>query len=565
MRIFLLGLLFSLEALAYQSSLTSGNKGLTWPSSSINLRIVPTNNDLSSTTTSSIIQQSITEWNSHTSTQIVPTNSAPSEISFKDDFSIYGTGVIGVTELTFTSGGSIQQAKVYLNDENYDFKSAPGLYSSGEIYLGDVVTHELGHLLGLSHSEVLEASMFYAAFPGQSTLSDDDKAGVKSKYGSSFGTITGTVRGGDDVGILGVHVVAFSRLTGKAVGTISDQSGNFSLKGLTLNDSYYLYTGPLKNISALPGQFANVQTDFCPASYVGGFFDACGKENEGFPQAIKLSSAAPSVNVGDVTIHCSLKSNEDYNFEKTQTTFDPVTIFDYANEPRLEKAFVGNFLTKNSTAWSAFDHLVIDLTDYSDVSFSQKYLRLNFISRQLGNLLEYEMSVKRNGSTVGNYAISYSGVTQTYTTDMNAYLTLDSTPGNNFFEIFIRARKLSTVLALQTFPELEQFVTNKNLPYLLISGIETASGPLFDTAPLLSDNSACLDAPFSYAVSNARTLSSSSEVSQKDLENPSPLSCGTTGDPSSGDGGSGPAVMTLGFLLAILLASARKSAKNFLS
>ena len=565
MRIFLLALLISLEALAYQSSLTSGSKGLTWPNSSINLRIVPANNDLSSATSTSIIQQSITEWNTQTSTQIIPTNSALSEISFKDDFSIYGSGVIGVTELTFTSGGSIQQAKVYLNDENYDFKSAPGLYSTGEVFLGDVVTHELGHLLGLSHSEVLEATMFYAAFPGQSTLSNDDKAGVKSKYGTSFGTISGTVRGGDDIGILGVHVVAFSRTSGKAIGVISDESGNFSLKGLDLNDSYYLYTGPLKNLSSLPGQFANVQTDFCPASYVGGFFDACGKENEGFPQAITLTSSAPSANVGDVTIHCSLKNNEDYNLEKIQTTFDPVTIFDYALEPRFEKAFVGNFLTKNTSTWSAYDHLVVDLTGYADAASSQKYLRLNFIARQFGNLLEYEMIVKRNGSTVGSYAITYSGVTQTYTTDMNAYLTLDSSPGNNFFEISIRARKLSTVLALQTFAELSQFVTNKSLPYLLVSGIETGAGPLLDTAALLSDNSACLDAPFSYAVSKAKTLSSSSEVTQKDLENPSPLSCGTTGDSSSGGGGQGPAMMTLGFLLAILLSSARKTAKNFLS
>lgn len=565
MRFFLLSLLFSLEALAYQSSLTSGSKGLTWPNSTINLMILPANDDLTSGTATNIIQQSIAEWNGQTSTQIVPTNSALSEVSFKDDFSIYGPGVIGVTELTYTSGGSIQQAKVYLNDQNYEFKSTPGLHSTGEVYLGDVVTHELGHLLGLSHSEVLDATMFYAAFPGQSTLSPDDKAGVKSKYGSSYGTISGVVQGGDDVGILGVHVVAFSRLTGKAIGTISDQTGAFSLKGLDLNDSYYLYTGPLKNLSALPGQFANVQTDYCPASYVGGFFDACGKENEGSPQAVTLTPSSPAKNVGAVTIHCSLKSNEDYNLEKIQTTFDPVTIFDYAQEPRYEKAFVGHFLTKNTTSWLPYDHLVIDLTDYTGASSSQKYLRLNFIARQFGNLLEYEMIVRRNGSTVGTYSISYSGVTQTYSTDMNAYLPLDTLPANNLFEISIRARKLSTVLALQTFAELEQFVTNKNLPYLLISGIETAAGPLLDTAALLSDNSACLDAPFSYAVSNARSLASNSEVSQKDLDSPAPLSCGTTGGSSSGNGGNGTALMTLGFLLAILLSSARKSAKNFLS
>jgi hypothetical protein len=564
MRLFFLVLLFSFEALAYQSSLNSGAKALTWPTNQIPLTINTNTSDLGSATTANIIQQSVNEWNTHSATKIQTTNSSLSEVRFKSDFSVYGPGVIGVTELTYTSGGSIQQAKIYLNDEDYDFQSTPGLYSSGEVYLGDVVTHELGHLLGLSHSEVLEATMFYAAFPGQNTLSSDDKAGIKSKYGSGSGTISGVVRGGDDVGVLGVHVVAFSRITGDAIGAISDQYGNFSIKGLDLNDSYYLYTSPLKNLEALPGQFANVQTDFCPASFVGGFFDACGKENEGFPQGITLTDSVRSVNVGSVSIHCSLKNNEDYSVEKLKGTPDPVTIFDFAAEERFEKAFVGNFISKNTTSWSAYDKLVVDLSGYTEAAITQSYLRLNFLARQFGNLYEYEMNVLRNGTPVGSYQISKSLVTQTYETDMSAYLPLSTNPANNVFEVQIRGRKLSTLLALQTYAELEQFVSNQYLPYLLIAGLETGSGALLDTTALLSDNAACLDAPFTYAVSNAKTLSSSGEVSQKN-EEVAPVSCGTTGGSSPGNGGSGNALMVLGFLMAIVLSSVRKTAKNFLS
>jgi hypothetical protein len=564
MRFFFFAFLLSFKAFAYQSSLNSGAKALAWPNNQIPLTIKTNTTDISSSTTANIIQQSVNEWNAHSSTQIQTTSSSLSEVSFKSDFSVYGPGVIGVTELTFTSGGSIQQAKIYLNDEDYNFKSSPGLYSSGEVFLGDVVTHELGHLLGLSHSEVLEASMFYAAFPGQSTLSSDDKAGIKSKYGSGNGTITGVVHGGDDVGVLGVHVVAFSRITGDAIGVISDQSGNFSIKGLDLNDTYYLYTSSLKNLAALPGQFANVQTDFCPASYVGGFFDACGKENEGYPQGITLTNSVPSANVGAVTIHCSLKNNEVYGVEKLQLIPDPVTIFDYAVEERFEKAFVGNFITRSSTAWSAYDKLVLDLTGFTEAALSQKYLRLNFIARQFGNLLEYEMIVLRNGSPLGTYQISRSLVTQTYDTDMTAFLPLSTNPANNVFEVQIRARKISTVIALQTFAALEQFVSNQYLPYLLIAGLETGAGPLLDTTALLSDNAACLDAPFTYAVSNARTLSSTGEVTQKN-DDVAPVSCGTTSGTPPDDGGPGNALMVLGFLMAIVLSSVRKTAKNFLS
>ncbi len=566
MRIWSLLLLISFEAFAYQSTVNGGGKSLTWPNSQILLSIDSTNDDITSGTASTIIQQSVSEWNAQSPRQITTTNSSVNTVSFKNDFSIYGPGVIGVTELSYTSGGSIQAAKIYLNDGDFQFKSSPGLYSSGQVYLGDVVTHEMGHLLGLSHSEVLESTMFYAAFPGQSSLSTDDKAGIRSKYApSSYGTISGKVKGGDDIGILGVHVLAFSRTTGEAASVISDSDGNFSIKGLDLNDTYYLYTTPLKNLSALPDQFSNVQTDFCPAKFVGGFFDACGRENEGFPQPINLSSSSKTVNVGDVTINCSLKVNEDYSHEKLQSTPGPVTIFDFTQDQRHEKAFVGAFLTANTFTWSKYDDLVIDLSGYSDASTSQKYLRLSFVARPFGNLLEYEMTVKRNGVQVGTGSITYSGITQTYDTDMDALLALSSTPATNVFEITIRARKLSTVLALQTFPELSAFVTSQNLPYLLMASLESGGAPILDNPALLSDNTACLDAPFSYAVSNARSLASGSEIASGKDEGTAPLSCGTTTGPGDGGGGPGMSLMVLGFALTLFLSYARKTAKNFLS
>jgi hypothetical protein len=564
MRLFLFSILLSLEALAYQSSLTAGGTKLTWPTSQVPLAVSTNTSDLPAATTASIIQQAATEWNAHSAVQIQTTNSALSEIKFKDDFSVYGPAVIGVTELTYTTSGSIQQGKVYLNDENYDFQSAPGLYTTGEVYLGDVVTHELGHLLGLSHSEVLDSTMFYAAFPGQNSLHSDDKSGIRSKYGSGFGNISGYVRGGDDVGILGTHVIAFSRTSGEAIAAISDEAGYFNIRGLNLGDTYYLYTSPLKNLSALPGQFANVKNDFCPAEYVGGFFNACGRENEGMPQGITLTSSRPSLHVGDVSIQCSLKNNEDYSVEKLHGSFNPLTIFDYGIEGRFEKAFVGNFQTRLGTTWSEYDKLVIDLRDYSGAAFSQTYLRLNLLAKQFGNLLEYEMTVSRNGIPLGTYQITKSLVTQTYSTDLSAFLALDSTAANNIFEVDIRSRKLSTVIALQTYAELEQFVTNEYLPYLLTASLETGSGPLLDTTALLSDNASCLDAPFSYAVSKARTIASQSEVSAKDDQGQAQVSCGTTGS-SSGGGGSGNALLVTGFFMALLLSSLTKSAKNFLS
>jgi hypothetical protein len=230
------------------------------------------------------------------------------------------------------------------------------------------------------------------------------------------------------------------------------------------------------------------------------------------------------------------------------------------------KAFIGAFLTSSSLSWSKYDKLVIDLSGYTDASASQKYLRLSFIARPFGNLLEYEMIVKKNNVEVDTAMINYSGITQTYDTDMDSFLSLGSVPSTNVFEISIRARKLSSVLALQTFPELSQFVTSQNLPYLLIASLETSSGPILDTSALLSDNAACLDAPFSYAVSNARSLSRGSEILSSKDQTTTPLSCGTTsGPPGGGSGGPGMSLMVLGFGLSLFLSMVRKSAKNFLS
>lgn len=581
MRLLWLTLLFtSVMAHAHQSSLSSTGSKVHWPKLSLPFTINANGSDLSSTQQRNIILSSIAQWNGASPAQISVGSGSISTISFTDDFDEYGSGVVGITEVSYNSSGQIQKANILLND-NYTYKSVPGVYNSDEIFLGDVVTHELGHFLGQSHSEVLDATMFYSSFSGQSTLSADDMAAVRGKYSTSYGSISGYVKGGSNIGLLGVHVQAISRQTGEVIGVFSDENGRFVISGLSLDDSYYLYTSPMKNSSSLPAYYSNVRNEFCPGSFVGSFFQACGKRNEGFPQTITLNASTPHREVGTVTINCSLKSPETYSFEKLQTSFDPVSIYDFDAEQVYEKGFVGHFRTTSFIAWSGWDLLTVDLGNF-DTSANNKFLKLALTGRKLGNHLEYEIQVWHNGMNTnqvfyvrheGSTIASVPGVvtllpsTDTYDTDLEAMLPLSNVVGDNVYEIRIRARRLGSSMVAQMFPAYEAFSSSRYLPYLLQTSLyeELAPGnyaPLFNTASVLSDNASCLDAPFAYKISKASSPASNDNSSQA---GPPGTSCGTIDPPNKNGGSGGPMLIALGFMLTVLASELMKRSKKFLS
>ena len=555
----------SIPVFAYQTSLNSSGNQLFWINPSVPISIQTNTADMSSTQVRSIIQNSLNEWNTSSDARGTITNSSNNQIKFMSDFP-YGSAVLGVTELSFNTSGSIQKASIYLNDDYY-FHSSPGLYPTGEVFLGDVVTHELGHVFGLSHSEVLNSSMFYSSFSGQSSVSSDDRGGIRSKYGSGYGSITGHVKGGNSVGVLGVHVQAISRRTGEATSAISDENGYFSVEGLDLSDTYYIYTSSIKNPDSLPGYFDNVQNEFFPGTYVGSFYSSCGREFDGKPTAINLNVSNPSVDVGIISINCSLRSDQNYDLQKLQTTFSPVTIFDYGEEQRTEKSFVGWFRKSNSPVWSGFDQFRVDLTDYDPTSH---YLKVGLVSYPFGSQVEYEMTIKQNGSTIisASKSMSYSSVTETYQTDFHSYLPLAINQSQNIFEVSIRARRLSASYTAQTFPSFLEFTSDQHLPYLITLSLEQQATQGYmpvvqDSELILSDNASCLDAPFTYPVSKTEMASESTSTSND--QTIAATGCGTIEPPRNGPPGPSLLLLTLGFLTVLVSSTAIKSYKKFLS
>ena len=557
---------------SYQSSKTVDDKDLKWNYPLIPIKIENTSHSLSNS--SQIIQDSIAEWNLASTFQIVSNPNANSSIKFSDNFSIYGSAVIGVTEVSYGTTGVINKATILLNEEHYDFRASPGMSFGSSVYLKDVVTHEFGHFLGLGHTEVLDATMFYAHFPGQADLSADDFAGIRQKYGTGYGKIFGHVQGGNKVGVLGVHVQLISRSEGKVISGITDEDGYFEIGGLNLNDSYFLYTSPLKKTEAIASHYSNVQSEFCPARYVGSFYSPCGRESDGLPQGIHLSSGRPEADVGVVTINCALRAQEEYTFEKLQPDFHPITLLDYANEPRFEKSYVGFFRADELSVntFSSEDIFIVDLTSIELPA--TKSLEIKLVSQPLGNPIQFEMEINQNGNPISGSpfqmtTLSPEGILKL---DLAAIKNLSSSQPQNLFEIKIKAKKLSYNYAFDdaafAIPDFDNFGARSHYPYLLIVSLKEGSNHLVDTGSVLSDNASCLEAPFTYSAQ--KSVDHSADTSSVDNSDVAVAAACATLGPHDGSGpGSGPSgfmmLLSIGFMLSLIILSFAKRAKNFLS
>lgn len=555
-------LLLLTPALAHQTSLTAGGSPLFWPNPNVPIMIQTNTNDLSAGTINTVVEAAMNQWNLTGAVNVTASTSSVNEVRFTNDFAIYGSAVIGITEISYNATGAINKAVILLND-NFTFTNNSASFGGTSIYLGDVIAHELGHFFGLSHSEVLDSTMFYTSFPGQSTISSDDKSGIKGKYNAGGGEIYGYVQGGNHIGVLGVHVQAISRKTGEAIGTFTNDNGYFILRGLDLDDTYYIYTSPLKNPESLPGYFSNVQTEFCPGSYVGSFYSPCGKAADGFPQGINVTAAEPSVSAGVISISCSLRANEDYNYEKLQTAFTPVTVWAAEEGSITDRAFVGHFSKPADANWSKWDILHFDL---SGVPLELgKYIKFNFVAYPFGNELEYEMQLYQNGLLVGQSAISYSNALGTYNSNMVLSITLNTANQLlNNFDIKVRSRRMTNTMLPLTFPSPNEFTTDSHMPYLLTASLMSGLSNLINTSAILSDNDNCLDAPYTYKVSQTKALAENA-VGTEESSPGAAAACGTIEPPKSGGPGGALPLIALGFALSFLLGIAGKKSKNFLS
>lgn len=197
------------------------------------------------------------------------------------------SAMIAFTTAWFDDQGTIQEADVQV-----DVAALEGFEFSA------LLTHELGHALGLDHSGVLSSAMYPFVGRRALALDTDDELMIRAIYplesGSSTRTVTGVVRNSRGP-VFGAQVVAIDAEGRPAASGLTGSEGRFRIEGLPPGD-YEMVVEPLDG-PVEPGHLSGVWRDadgaIFPTAVIGA--PSLGK-SDSEDLVIQLSEAPVSLN-----------------------------------------------------------------------------------------------------------------------------------------------------------------------------------------------------------------------------------------------------------------------------
>ncbi len=280
-----------------------------------------------------VIQQSLGVWTGVSGTTLIPTSLAPltrvsatpscgtdgiNSICFDQPDMAFTPGVLAFSRIVtadhvgeqLANGpaaafpGQILDGDIFFNpgDSQVVFSTPAALGANPKSYdLESILTHELGHFFGFSHSAIWSAMMYpYAPAPGtfsgirpttqlpDAPLADDDRTGLRVLYpdpndAGHIGSIQGRIVPANPLslplsppgvtGVFGSHVVAVDATSGAVIAGVlggwscsspgpAQFDGTYELKALPVGRSYQIYAEAL-NGAVNPSQVSNALTPLC--------------------------------------------------------------------------------------------------------------------------------------------------------------------------------------------------------------------------------------------------------------------------------------------------------------
>jgi len=140
-----------------------------------------------------------------------------------------------------------------------------------------LLTHEIGHFLGLDHSAVLSSVMFPFVGNGPtSPLDSDERVAIATIYPKSDPTLSAATLMGrvtdDDGGIFAAHVVAIDAQGTPVASDLTNENGDFVMRGVPAG-KYRVYAEPLDGpvqASNLSGFFREAKLKDFPTQFLPG-------------------------------------------------------------------------------------------------------------------------------------------------------------------------------------------------------------------------------------------------------------------------------------------------------
>jgi hypothetical protein len=247
--------------------------------------------------------------------------------------SVLPANVLGMTQVWYnTDTGEILETDIVLNDLQAAFTTDPTDttgYGNGRpstiyegtqlVYIENVLTHELGHALGLSHSGGLQSTMLFVESPEQAHLSCDEQIAIRALYPTASdskkrGELAGTVAGPDGRGVFGAQVTAISKVRGVSMASVlTGPDGTFELGALEPGDYFILAEPFFGGAAALTDFYGTMDTQVCSggqSDFVRTGLMANGTSHD--LQSIKVR-AGKTASVGVLTVACMAMSKADKN------------------------------------------------------------------------------------------------------------------------------------------------------------------------------------------------------------------------------------------------------------